>query len=178
MAKKTVEIHEAPRVVKRGNLETATALTTLTAGAIVGDGGDILDAADGHASTGKSTHGGLGTGSGGLGLGATGGTELDVEGGDAEVLKTGGNVLGGKHGSVGGRLIAISLDLHTTGDADEGLAAGDISDMDEGVVEGGEDVGHGKEVLVLTAVGAEGRLLLDGGALLLDAGHLAAACGC
>ena len=47
--------------------ETATSATTLSAGRVGGSGGHVLNSADSHASTGKSTEGGLGTGSRGLG---------------------------------------------------------------------------------------------------------------
>lgn len=52
----------------------------------------------------------------------TGSTDLDVEGVDAELLAAGGDVLGSQHGSVGGGLVTISLDLHTTGDTADGFA--------------------------------------------------------
>merc|ERR1719223_1383757 len=95
-------------------LETATAATTLAASGVGGDGGHILNAANLEAGASKSAQGGLGTGTEGLGAVATGGPELHVEGGDAELLELDSSVLGGKHGSVGGGLIAIGLDLHAT----------------------------------------------------------------
>lgn len=48
-------------------LQTATTATTLSPGRVGGSGGDVLNAADLHAGTGKSTEGGLGTRTGGLG---------------------------------------------------------------------------------------------------------------
>ena len=53
----------------------------------------------------------------------TSGTDLDVEGSDAELLAAGGDVLGSQHGGVGGGLVAVSLDLHATGDTGNGFAA-------------------------------------------------------
>jgi hypothetical protein len=47
--------------------ETTTAATTLSAGAIGRGGGDVLDTADSHTTTGQGTEGRLGTGAGGLG---------------------------------------------------------------------------------------------------------------
>lgn len=52
---------------RRDRSETTTTATTLSAGAVGGRRGDVLDAADLHASTGKGTEGGLGAGAGGLG---------------------------------------------------------------------------------------------------------------
>lgn len=62
-----------------------------------------------------------------------------MKGGDADLLAADGAVLSGQHGSVGRRLVTVSLDLHATSDTDNGFLAGHISDMDEGVVERGED---------------------------------------
>lgn len=119
----------------------------------------------------------------------SGSTDLDVQGGDAELLAAGGDVLGSQHGGVGGGLVTVGLDLHTTGDTANGLAATgitqnvsrssnhlkvsnivfkycvlpgrkypvsqtlalsradepEIGDVDEGVVEGGEDTGNAED---------------------------------
>jgi hypothetical protein len=83
----------------------------------------------------------LRTGAGGLGAGATGRSDLNVDGGDADLLAAGSHILGGQHGGVGGRFVAVGLDLHTAGDARDGLLAGQIRHVHEGVVEGGKDVG-------------------------------------
>ena len=81
-----------------------------------------------------------------------------MQGVDAELLAAGGNVLGGQHGGVGGGLVTVSLDLHTTGDTGDGFATTalvsivrfeyplyrnepQIGDVDEGVVERGKDTG-------------------------------------
>lgn len=52
-----------------------------------------------------------------------------MQGGDTELLAALGNVLRGKHGSVRGRFVTVGLDLHAAGDADDGFAAGEISDV-------------------------------------------------
>jgi hypothetical protein len=49
--------------------------------------------------------------------------------GNSQVLGLGGGVLGGKHGSVRGSLIAISLHLHASGDSGKGLTAGKVGDV-------------------------------------------------
>lgn len=86
----------------------------LATGRIGGDGGDVLNATDAHAGTGKSTESGLSTGAGGLGASTTGSTELDVESSDANLAAAGSDVLSSKHGRVRGRFVTVSLDLHTT----------------------------------------------------------------
>lgn len=132
------------------------------------DGGDVLNAANLHASAGEGTEGGLGTGAGALGADTTGSAELDVEGVDAAFLAALDDVLGGEHGSVGRGLITIGLDLHTTGNLGDGFAAGGVSDVDEGIVAGGVDVAGAEDKSVLGDVGTEAlRLLLD---LLLSLG--------
>ena len=102
--------------------QTATTATTLATGRVGGSGGDVLNATDAHAGTGKGTEGGLGTGTGGLGAVTTSGTDLDVEGVDAELLAADSDVLSSQHGGVGGGLVTVSLDLHTTGDTADGFA--------------------------------------------------------
>jgi hypothetical protein len=102
--------------------ETTTTATTLSAGAVGGSGGDVLNAADSHAGTGEGTEGRLGTRAGGLGAVTTGGTDLDVEGSDADLLAAGSDVLGSQHGGVGGGLVTVSLDLHSTGNTADSLA--------------------------------------------------------
>ena len=87
---------------KDESLEAATTATTLATDRVGGDGGDVLDAANLQAGAGQGAEGALGTGSGGLGTVATGGADLDVEGGDAELLALGSNILRGQHGSVRG----------------------------------------------------------------------------
>lgn len=124
------------------NLQTTTAATTLSAGRVGGDGGDILNATDLDARTCQSTESRLSAGAGSLGTVATGGTELDVKGIDTQLFATDSNVLCGKHGSVRGGLISISLDLHAPSDAHQGFFAREIGDMDKCVVERGEDVGN------------------------------------
>jgi hypothetical protein len=57
------------------------------------------------------------------------------------------DVLGCQHGSVWGGLVTISL--HATGDTGDGFAAGQIGDVDEGVVEGSEDAGNAENELAL-----------------------------
>lgn len=123
--------------------QTATTATTLPASRVRGDRGHVLDAADAHTGTGKGTEGALGTRAGGLGAHTTGAADADVDGSDADLLAARGAVLGSKHGSVGRGLVAVSLDLHTAGNADDSLLAGEISHMDKGIVEGGVDAENG-----------------------------------
>ena len=70
--------------------ETATTATTLPACGVGRCGGNVLDTSNAHTGTGKGAESGLGTGAGGLGAVTTGGTDLDVEGGDTELLAAGG----------------------------------------------------------------------------------------
>ena len=83
-----------------------------------------------------------------------------MEGGDAELLAPDGDVLGGKHGSVRAGLVAVGLDLHAAGDADEGLATGKVGHVDEGVIEGREEVGNAENLLTLDGLGGDLRVSL------------------
>lgn len=77
----------------------------------------------------------------------TSSTDLDVQSVDAQLLATSSHILSRQHGSVGRRLVTVSLDLHTTGDTADGFTAGQIGDVHEGIVERGEDPGHAKDEL-------------------------------
>lgn len=57
-----------------------------------------------------------------------------------------------------------------TSDTGDGLLAGEISDMDEGVVEGGVDVGNTEDELALVDLGAERDGVFGGGDLGLLGG--------
>jgi hypothetical protein len=147
--------------------ETATTATTLPPRGVGRGGGNVLDASNAHASAGKSAESRLGAGAGGLGAVSTGRADLDVEGGDAELLAAGGytvsaaypnipsceivrtDVLGRQHGSVRRGLVTVGLDLHATSDTRDGFAARQIGDVDESIVEGGEDSGNAKDKLAL-----------------------------
>lgn len=45
-----------------------------------------------------------------------------MKGIDAEFLAASSDILGSQHGGVGGGLVTVSLDLHTTGDTADGFA--------------------------------------------------------
>lgn len=141
-----------------GRLQAATAATTLLSGRIRGDGRDILDTADLESRARESAHGGLSAGAGGLGGVTTSGTKLDVDGGDAQFLETLGDLLGSHHSGVRGALVAISLHLHTTGATHQRFATGQICDVNEGVIERGEEMANAEAVLSF----AQGRAQLDG----------------
>ena len=65
-----------------------------------------------------------------------------MDGVDANSLELAANVDGSQHSSVGGGLLSVSLDFHTTGDTGVGFTAGEISNVDEGVVLGGLNVAN------------------------------------
>jgi hypothetical protein len=89
----------------------------------------------------------LGTRAGGACLVSSGSSDLDVKGGDAQFLALFGNVLGGKHSGVGGRFVAIGLDLHSSGNTNEGFSSRKIGDVNESVIEGSKEVGNSKDFL-------------------------------
>jgi hypothetical protein len=142
--------------------ETATTATTLAAGRVGGRRSDVLDPADLHAGTSQSAESGLGTRTRGLGTVTTGGTDLDVERSDTEFLAAGRDVLGSQHSSVGRRLITVGLDFHATSDTADRFTSAEIGDVDEGVVEAGEDAGNAKNELAFPNLGPQGNVLLRG----------------
>lgn len=94
-------------------LQTTTTATSLPAGGVRGDGGDILDAANLHGRTSQSPQGGLSSGSGSLGLVSTSRAQLDVQSGDSQNLAPLGNIL--KRGNGGERklinIVSSRIDL-------------------------------------------------------------------
>jgi hypothetical protein len=132
------------RLPARDVLQTATTATALSAGGVGWDWGNILDASNAHARTGKGAKGGLGTWAWGLGAVTTSGTKLDVQGVDPDFFAADDNVLGGKHSSVWRGFVTVSFDLHSTGNTYDGFAPGDISNVHKGVVKGCKDVRNTK----------------------------------
>lgn len=103
-----IDLERTPKTTSTKS-ETTTTATTLPASRVGRSGGDVLDTADLHASTGKGAEGRLSTGTGGLGAVTTSGPDLDVEGSDAELLAAGSDVLSSQHGSVGGGLVTARI---------------------------------------------------------------------
>jgi hypothetical protein len=69
-----------------------------------------------------------------------------VDCGDVELFESVDNVNGGLHGGVGGRLVTIGFNFHSACDSGESLSAGEIGDVDEGIVPGGQDVADGEDI--------------------------------
>lgn len=82
------------------SLQPPTTPTTLPPGGVGRSRGNVLNSTDPHTGTGEGSESSLTTGTGLLGAGTTSSTELDVEGGNADLLALSGNVLSGKHRSV------------------------------------------------------------------------------
>jgi hypothetical protein len=69
-----------------------------------------------------------------------------VDGGNVELLESVDNVNCSLHSGVGGGLIAIRLDFHATSHSREGFSAGEIGDVDKGIVPCGEDMADGEDI--------------------------------
>jgi len=108
--------------------------------------GDILDPSDDNLGSGQSSDSVLGSWSWGLGSGTTSGSELDVNGIDSDFLELFNNKLGGLHSSVWGGFFSIRGNHHTTGDSAVGFLSGEIGNVDESIVPGGEDVSDTENV--------------------------------
>jgi hypothetical protein len=70
------------------------------------------------------------------------GSELDVDGVDADLLEFNGDFLGGEHGGVRAGLFLVGGHLHASGDSAVGFAACQVGNVDERVVPGRQDVSH------------------------------------
>ena len=135
-------------------LQSSSSSTSLLSGRVSGDGGDVFDSADLKSKTGKGSHGSLGAGAGGSGVDSSSASDFDVNGVHSEGLESLEDIMGSHHGGVGRRLLSVGLDFHSTGDSGVGFSAGKIGDVDEGVVERGEDVADCEEVLFSFELGA------------------------
>ena len=78
---------------------------------------------------------------------------------DAELLAADGDVLSRQHGGVWGGLVTVGLDLHATSDTADGLAAAEIGNVDEGVVEAGEDASDAEDELTCNLLGGGAQIL-------------------
>jgi len=131
------------------DLKTATATTTLSASAIGRDRSHVLDATNLQASASQRPECRLTTRSWSLGSLATCPTDLDVQSSNSKLFTTSRDILGSEHRRVRRGLISVSLHLHATGDTHESLASSQVSNMNEGVIVRGIDVGDAKHQLVL-----------------------------
>jgi hypothetical protein len=96
------------------------------------------------------------------------GTDLDVQGIDAQLLAANSNILSCQHCCVWGGLVTIRLDLHSSGDTGDGFATTtssisvpekaktnpipwnnepEIGDVHEGIVERSEDARNSEDEL-------------------------------
>merc|ERR1712133_59492 len=128
------------------DLETATASSALSARAVGRNGSDIFDTADLHAGTRESPERRLGAGTGSARAHATRGAETNVKGVDAQNFASLGDVLSGQHSGIGGGLVSVGFDLHSSGDATDGFASRNVGHVDKRIVEGGVDVGDTEDV--------------------------------
>ena len=80
-----------------------------------------------------------------------------MDGGNTDLLALLSSVLGSQHGGIWGRLVSVSLNLHTTGNSGNRFLTGEIGDVNEGVVEGCKDTGNTENL------GTIYLLVLEGG---------------
>jgi hypothetical protein len=136
-------------IISDNNLKTTTATSTLAACAIGRNGGDILNSSNLHSISSQCSESGLGSRSWTATLVSSSSTDLDVQGSDTEFLAFKSDILGGKHGCVRRRLVAIGLDLHTSGNTDNGFSARKISNVDKSIIEGSKQVSDAKDFVSL-----------------------------
>lgn len=133
-------------------LQSSTSSTTLSSGGVRWNWGNILDSADSQTGSSQGSQSGLTTWTWGLGLGTTSSSDLDVDSGNTNFLTLDGNVLGSQHSSVWRGLISVSLDLHTTSDSGDSFLTGKVGNVDEGIVERGEDTSNTEDLRTVWSV--------------------------
>ncbi len=110
----------------------------------------------------QGSESGLSTGTGGLGVSTTSSSDLDVDSVDSEFVESLDDISGGHHSGVGRGFFSIGLDLHTTGDSAVGVSTGYISDVEESIVPGGEDVSDTEDEFVFADLRAQLNNLFTG----------------
>merc|ERR1712127_733856 len=110
--------------LRRVSSESSSSSTTRLSGRISWNWGNILNSTDLESISSKSSDGGLGTWSGGLGVNTTSSSKFDVNSSDTNILEGFADILTGKHRSMWRRFFSI----------------GEISDVDESVVEGSKEM--------------------------------------
>merc|ERR1719427_1496329 len=158
--KNSLETHDHPPDLRSSlssysRLQSSTATTSLSARAVGGNGSDVLDPTDLHVGSRQRAESGLRARPGSARADAAGSAETDVEGVDAQNFASLRDILGGQHGGIRGSLVSVGFDLHASGDAADGLAPREVGHVDEGVVEGGVDVGDAEHVNALFHLGAQ-----------------------
>lgn len=113
------------------------------------------NSSDAHSSTGKSTQSALCTRSRSLRPCPTGSPDLYMQSRNAQFLALCCHILSCQHGRIGRRFVTIGFHFHAASDTDDGFAAGEVGDVDKGVVEGGVDAGDAKYELTGTDLRAE-----------------------
>ena len=126
------------------SLKTTTATSGLASGRIGWNGGNILNTSNLQSVTSQRSERTLSSRTWRLGLVSARTSHLDVEGRESQFLASDGDILGGKHGSVGGRFITIGLDFHASSYSHHGLSSREICNVDKGVIERSKDVGDTK----------------------------------
>ena len=97
--------------------QSSSLSTAFSSGGIGWDWGNVFDSSDFDSISGNGSESGLGAWSGCFVSSSSSGSELDVNGGDAELFKSVNDIDGGHHSGVGGRLVSVRLDFHTTGNS-------------------------------------------------------------
>ena len=118
-----------------------------------------LNSSNPHSSTSQSPECALCSRSRGLCSSSTGRSELDMESGDTNLLASCSDILSCQHCCVGGRLVPVGLDLHSSSDSRDCLLAREIRYVNEGVVERGKDVSDACESMRSAAILRVQRIL-------------------
>jgi len=123
-------------------LKSSTSSTTITSCGISGNWGNVFDSSDLQTESSQSSEGGLCSWSGGLGIHSSSSSKLDVDSVNMEFIESLYDIIGSHHSSIWGWFFSVSLNLHTSCNSNIGFSAGEIGDMDECIVPGGEDVSN------------------------------------
>lgn len=133
-------------------LQSSTSSTTLSSGGVRWNWGDILNSTDSQTGSGQGSDGRLTTWTWGLGLGTTSSSDLDVDSGNTNFLTLDSDILSSQHSGVWSGLVSVGLDLHTTSDSGDSFLTGKVGNVDEGIVERGEDTSNTEDLRTVCTV--------------------------
>ena len=88
----------------------------------------------------------MGAWAGGFIAGSTSSSQLDVHSGYFELLESVDDVNSGKHSSIRGRFVSIRSNFHSSSDSGESFSTSEVSNVNEGIIPGGEDVADGENI--------------------------------
>merc|ERR1711998_548174 len=122
--------------MKQNDLQSSTSTTTLLTGTVSWNWSNIFDTSNLHTVTSQSTQSSLSTRSRHFGSRTSSSSQFDVQSSNIQLQTTSSNIFNCHLRCVWGRLITISLNLHTSSNTANGFTSGQIGNVYKCIVKG------------------------------------------